>query len=120
VTALTARTVADSCRDYAVEDLVVSGGGARNPTLMRMLAEDLGDVSVRDIADAGVPSDAKEAYLFALLGFLGWHGEPATVPSCTGARHASILGTFVPGARPMDLPAPPRHPPTRLRITPTT
>ena len=120
VTALTARTVADSCREYAVEDLLVSGGGARNPTLMRMLAEQLGDVPVRDFADAGVPSDAKEAYLLALLGFLGWHGVPATVPSCTGARHASLLGTLVPGARPMDLPAAPRHPPTRLRIGPST
>jgi len=120
VTALTARTVADACRAYAVEDLLVSGGGARNPTLMRMLTERLGDVSVRDSADAGVPSDAKEAFLLALLGFLGWHGVPATVPSCTGARHPSLLGTFVPGSRPMELPAAPHHRPTRLRISPTT
>ncbi|HWL96968.1 MAG TPA: anhydro-N-acetylmuramic acid kinase [Nocardioidaceae bacterium] len=120
VTALTARTVADACRAYAVEDLLVSGGGARNPTLMRMLTERLADVSVSDSAAAGVPSDAKEAYLFALLGFLGWHGVPATVPSCTGARHPSLLGTFVPGSRPMELPAAPQHPPTRLRISPTT
>jgi anhydro-N-acetylmuramic acid kinase len=120
VTALTARTVADACREYAVEDLLVSGGGARNPTLMRMLTERLGAVPVRDSADAGVPSDAKEAYLLALLGFLGWHGVPATVPSCTGARHPSLLGTFVPGSRPMELPAAPQHPPTRLRISPTT
>ena len=119
VTALTARTVADACRAYAVEDLLVSGGGARNPTLMRMLTERLADVSVSDSAAAGVPSDAKEAYLFALLGFLGWHGVPATVPSCTGARHPSLLGTFVPGSRPMELPAAPQHPPTRLRISPT-
>jgi anhydro-N-acetylmuramic acid kinase len=120
VTALTARTVADACREYAVEDVLVSGGGARNPTLMRMLVENLADVSVRDIADTGVPSDAKEAYLFALLGFLAWHGIPATAPSCTGARHPSILGTFVPGARPMRLPAAPQHPPTRLRIRPVS
>jgi len=119
VTALTARTVADACRAHAVEDLLVSGGGTRNPTLMRMLAEQVGDVAVRDYAEAGVPSDAKEAYLFALLGFLGWHGLAATVPSCTGARHPSILGTFVPGARPMEPPAAPQHPPTRLRIRPT-
>ena len=120
VTALTARTVADACHEHAVEDLLVSGGGARNPTLMRMLTERLGDVSVRDTADEGVPSDAKEAYLFALLGFLGWHGVPATVPSCTGARHPSLLGTFVPGSRQMEPPAAPQHPPTRLRIGPTT
>jgi anhydro-N-acetylmuramic acid kinase len=120
VTALTARTVADACREYAVEELLVSGGGARNPTLMRMLAEYLDEVSVRDGADTGVPSDAKEAYVFALLGFLGWHGMPATVPSCTGARHSSILGTFVPGARPLDLPAASQRPPARLRIRSAT
>jgi anhydro-N-acetylmuramic acid kinase len=35
--------------------------------------------------------------VFAIIGFLTAHRLPATIPSCTGARHASILGAVVPG-----------------------
>jgi anhydro-N-acetylmuramic acid kinase len=121
VTALTALSVAAACRAYGVAEVLVSGGGARNVALMHMLAQSLaersGDVVLRRSEDAGVPSDAKEAYLFALLGFLSWHGLPATVPSCTGARRPSLLGVLTPGAHPLSLPSPPARPPTRLRIT---
>ncbi len=117
VTALTARTIADACRRYDVTDVLTSGGGTRNPVLMRMLREELGEsTSLRNSDEAGLPAEAKEAYLFALLGFLTWHGVPATVPSCTGARHSSLLGSITPGAGPLVLPAPPPVPPTRLRI----
>jgi anhydro-N-acetylmuramic acid kinase len=117
VTALTAHTVADACRRHGVTDVLASGGGVRNPALMRMLRDRLGEsASVRDSDEAGVPADAKESYLFALLGFLSWHGVPATVPSCTGARHPSLLGSFTPGTGPLAPPAPPTVRPTRLRI----
>jgi anhydro-N-acetylmuramic acid kinase len=117
VTALTARTIADVCREYEVTDVLVSGGGARNPALLQALGEELGaDATLRPSDAAGLPAEAKEAYLFALLGFLTWHGIPATVPSCTGARHPSLLGTVTPGAGPLAMPAPHPHPPTRLRI----
>jgi anhydro-N-acetylmuramic acid kinase len=117
VTALTARTIADACRRYDVTDVLASGGGTRNPVLMRMLREELREsTSLRHSDEAGLPAAAKEAYLFALLGFLTWHGVPATVPSCTGARHPSLLGSITPGAGPHVLPAPPPVPPTRLRI----
>jgi anhydro-N-acetylmuramic acid kinase len=82
-----------------------------------MLREHLGEsVPVRPSDDAGVPAEAKEAYLFALLGFLTWHGVPATVPSCTGAHRPSLLGSVTPGAAPLRPPAPPSVTPTRLRI----
>jgi anhydro-N-acetylmuramic acid kinase len=118
VTALTARTIADACRLHGVTDVLASGGGTANPTLMRMLSAELGrGVSVRRSDGAGLPVEAKEAYLFALLGFLTWHGVPATVPSCTGARHPSLLGSLTPGARPLAPPPTPTRPPTRLRVT---
>ena len=113
LTELTARTVADACRRHGVVEVVASGGGVRNPALVAALQGALGPVPLV-MADArGLPSDGKEAYLFALLGFLTWHGLPGAVPSATGARGPRILGRISPGAGPLRLP-PPAPPPTRL------
>jgi anhydro-N-acetylmuramic acid kinase len=71
---------------------------------------------LRPIDDLGLPADSKEAYAFALLGFLTAHGVPATVPACTGARSAALLGSLTPGAGPLLLPSPAGTVPTRLRI----
>ncbi len=49
------------------------------------------------IDEFGVPEEAKEACLFAIIGFLSVHGLPAIVPSATGAHRASVLGAIVPG-----------------------
>ncbi|MFI1198556.1 anhydro-N-acetylmuramic acid kinase [Streptomyces sp. NPDC020883] len=117
LTRLTAVTVADACRDHRVTDLVVSGGGAHNPTLMRMLAEELPDVRMRSSDDVGLPSDAKEALAFAVLGFLTFHGLPGTIPSSTGARQATLLGSITPGRAPLRLPEPAPRSPRVLRIT---
>lgn len=99
VTRLTADSIAASCRSLDVARLFVSGGGARNPTLMAWLRDALPSVEVAPTDALGMPGDAKEAYLFALIGFLTWHGVPATVASCTGAAHPSVLGTVTPGRR---------------------
>ncbi|WP_424217194.1 anhydro-N-acetylmuramic acid kinase (plasmid) [Streptomyces sp. BI20] len=99
LTRLTARTAADALRPYSPSEVVVSGGGTRNPELMRRLREELGaGVVVRTSDELGVPSGAKEAYAFAVLGWLTAHGLPGAVPSCTGARRASVLGSVTPGA----------------------
>ena len=45
----------------------------------------------------GVPEAAKEALLVALIGFLTLNGRPSTIPSCTGARRATVLGSITPG-----------------------
>jgi len=71
---------------------------------------------LRPIDDLGLPADSKEAYAFALLGFLTVHGLPATVPACTGARSAALLGSLTPGSGPLLLPSPAGSVPTRLRI----
>ncbi|MGW1800255.1 anhydro-N-acetylmuramic acid kinase [Streptomyces sp. NPDC001984] len=117
LTRLTAVTVADACRDHGVTELVVSGGGARNPVLMRMIAEELPGVPLRPSDDLGLPSDAKEALAFAILGFLTVHGLPGSLPSGTGARRATLLGSITPGRTPLRLPEPAAEPPRLLRIT---
>ncbi|MFG2050707.1 anhydro-N-acetylmuramic acid kinase [Micromonospora sp. NPDC048935] len=116
LTRLTAVTVAAACRDHGVTRLVVSGGGAHNPTLLRMIAEELPGVDLSSSDDLGVASDAKEALAFALLGYLSVHGLPGTLPSGTGARHASVLGSITPGRRPLRLPTPVDTAPDRLLI----
>ena len=100
-TALTAETIA---RSYTREveprmkggavDFIVSGGGARNQTLMKMLAarlEPQGCV-LHDSDAFGLPAEAKEAAAFALLAWCTWHRLPSNVPSATGAKHGAILG----------------------------
>ncbi|WP_381561876.1 anhydro-N-acetylmuramic acid kinase [Streptomyces eurythermus] len=116
LTRLTAVTVADACRAHGVTRLVVSGGGTRNPVLMRMLAEELPGVPLGPSDDLGLPSAAKEALAFAVLGFLTAHGLPGALPSGTGARRASVLGSITPGRTPLRLPEPAARPPRLLRI----
>ena len=99
VTALTARTVADAVRRYGGTEVIAAGGGIRNPVLMHQLAAELGSVPLLSTDELGLPSAAKEALAFAVLGFLTVHGLAGTVPSCTGARHARVLGSITPGVR---------------------
>ncbi|WP_084961614.1 anhydro-N-acetylmuramic acid kinase [Thermoactinospora rubra] len=109
LTALTAETAAAEIRRHDLELVVVSGGGARNPTLLRMLRERVSaEVVVSEIRDV------KEAVAFSLLGWLTAHGLPATVPGCTGAAGPRVLGTITPGAGPLRLPAPLEAGPERV------
>jgi anhydro-N-acetylmuramic acid kinase len=95
--ALTARTVADAVRHTATE-VVASGGGTRNPVLMAALRAELPGVTVRTSDELGVPSQAKEALAFAVLGWHTWYGLPGVLPGATGARRPSVLGSVTPGA----------------------
>jgi len=100
-TALTAETIAASYKQFVRAkmkrsrvDYIVSGGGARNHTLMAMLAQRLEPLGC-DLAasqDFGLPVDAKEAAAFALLAWQTWHHLPANVPAATGAARPAILG----------------------------
>lgn len=98
--AFTVTTIADSLALYAPAgaDVIASGGGTRNPTLLAMLRARL----ERDGAplvtsdDLGVDADAKEALAFAVLGYETLRGRPANVPAATGARHAAVLGAIAP------------------------
>jgi anhydro-N-acetylmuramic acid kinase len=99
-TALTARTIAHAVREYQTDetDLIVSGGGVRNPRIMGMLAGYLPGVAISTSTDHGIDADAKEAIAFAVLAHETWRGRPSNLPSATGARHAAILGTITPAS----------------------
>jgi anhydro-N-acetylmuramic acid kinase len=116
LTAHAAEVVATECRRYGVAEVIASGGGTDNPVLMAALAERIAPVRLRPIDELGIPSAAKEAYAFAVLGFLTWRGLPGNVPACTGARHPAVLGTITPGRAPLTLPAPTPTVPSRLEI----
>jgi anhydro-N-acetylmuramic acid kinase len=96
---LTARSVADAYRRFVTEpvsDVLLSGGGARNPTLVRALTQALAPRRVRLFADIFFDGEAKEAVAFALLGALHLEGAPGNVPSATGARGPRVLGKLTP------------------------
>lgn len=113
---LTATTVARTCQAHRAARVIASGGGVRNPTLMAALARHLAPIPLTTSDDLGLPSDAKEAVLSALLGFLTWHGVPANPPTATGACGPRLLGSITPGRTPLRLPAPWRRPIARLRL----
>jgi anhydro-N-acetylmuramic acid kinase len=99
-TALTAKSIADALGRFVLRptgryrDFIVSGGGASNPTLMAMLANELRPLGleIRSSDEFGLPSEAKEAAAFALLAFQTWNQQPSNVPSATGAKRPAILG----------------------------
>jgi anhydro-N-acetylmuramic acid kinase len=95
------RFVAESIhRSYAahvtprvlIDEVVVSGGGVHNATLMRHLAELFEPLPVASSAAHGIDPDAKEAVAFAVLGNETLFGRPGNVPSATGARGPRVLG----------------------------
>jgi anhydro-N-acetylmuramic acid kinase len=114
VTRLLVDLLADAAKRHGLTELVMSGGGSSNPVTLRWLRAALPGVSVLTTDDLGIPSQAKEAVAFAVLGFLSWNGLPGSVTAATGARHAAILGTIQPGASPLVLPEPATVPPRHL------
>ena len=102
-TALTARSIRDAVARFVIpkksttnsfREMIVSGGGARNATLMTTLAELIAPLGIvlRFSDEFGLPSEAKEAVAFAVLAYETWHRRPSNVPSATGAKRAAVLG----------------------------
>lgn len=100
-TALTAESIANSYKQFvkrkmkqAEVDYIISGGGARNQTLMAMLATRLCPLGCElSSSEAhGLPAEAKEAAAFALLAWQTWHHLPGNLPAATGAKRPAILG----------------------------
>lgn len=75
-----------------VRELIVSGGGVRNLTLLRHLKKEFFPVPITPSSDHGLDPDAKEALLFAVLANERVLGQAANVPSATGARWPVGLG----------------------------
>lgn len=115
-TALTARSIANAYRRFLpgvaqtvaanrrkvrgspsppVMEVIVCGGGTRNPMLMVMLQAELPGVIVRRIEELGMSSQAKEAASFAILAKAYVDGVPSNLPQVTGARRPALLGRLV-------------------------
>jgi anhydro-N-acetylmuramic acid kinase len=92
LTRFVAESVAGGIRRWVPEpvaEVLVSGGGARNATLMAALATALGPVPVRSLAEVGLDPDAKEAVAFAAAGERDSLRPPwQTSPGATGPRQA--------------------------------
>lgn len=105
VTMFTAQSIAQAYRDFLPnlpDEVIVSGGGARNHTLLQWLAEALSQIARRPIVvctsdEIGMPAEAKEAMIFAVLAYLSWHGRAGNWPAATGAKQRVVLGDFTPG-----------------------
>jgi anhydro-N-acetylmuramic acid kinase len=96
---LTARSVADAYRRFIVEpieEVVLSGGGAKNPTLVKAISDAVAPLPVRSFEDVFFDGEAKEAVAFALLGYLHLKGRTGNVRAATGARGPRILGKLTP------------------------
>jgi anhydro-N-acetylmuramic acid kinase len=78
--------------------VILGGGGAKNPTLGRMLKERVDDAEFFTHEYFGIANSAKEALAFAILAHETLAGRPGNVPGATGAGKAVVLGKIVPGA----------------------
>lgn len=97
----TAESIAQSYRDHVfphckVEELIVSGGGSHNRTLLHLIAKALPECRVMTQEDLGFSSDAKEAVAFAMLAYETLGNRPGNLCGATGAREQVILGNITP------------------------
>ena len=100
LTALSAASIADAYDRFAtapIAEVILHGGGTRNPVLLHMLRNCLAPIPVRTHEEIGLDSDNKEALVFALLAHETWHGRPGMHPALTGAQHPVVLGQITPG-----------------------
>ncbi len=102
LTELAARSVADAYRRWVlprgVDEVVLTGGGARNPVLAGRIRALLAPLPVVDGSTLGIDPDFKEAVAFAVLAWAHLRGIPANVPAATGAAGPRVLGSLTPGA----------------------
>ncbi len=94
---LTARTIHDAYQRFVtpklpIDELIVSGGGAKNGYIMDTLRKKFQGISVKTIDEYGIPSEAKEAVCFAVLANETLAGNANNVPGATGATQPTILG----------------------------
>jgi anhydro-N-acetylmuramic acid kinase len=102
-TVFTSLSIADAFRRFIfprarIDQLIVAGGGARNPFMMAQLAAVLPGIEILPSSRFGVPSEAKEAFAFAVLAYEAFHGRANNLPSATGAKRPVVMGKFVNGA----------------------
>jgi anhydro-N-acetylmuramic acid kinase len=96
-TVFTALSVVDALHRFVlprvkIGQVIVSGGGAKNPLVMAQLAAALAPIKVLRSSEVGIDEDAKEAYAFALLAYETWNRRTGNLPSATGASREMVLG----------------------------
>lgn len=101
-TIFTALSIAESFRRFIlnrvrVDEIIVAGGGARNPLMMAQLAAALSGISIVESGQFGIPSGAKEAFAFAVLAYETFHGRANNLPLATGAKRPVVLGKLARG-----------------------
>ncbi len=100
LTALTATNIADAYQRFApatIAEVIIGGGGRHNPVMINMLKELVPSAKILAHEDIGIDSDFKEALVFAILAYETIHNRVGTLPSLTGASHATVLGQVTPG-----------------------
>ena len=101
VTALTAKTISQAYERYVypntkIDEVILGGGGAYNPVLIKYLSKYLNNIPVKTHEDYGISNNFKEVMAFALLGYCTYYNIPNNVPACTGAKRPVVMGQISP------------------------
>ncbi len=83
------------CRKKRFDEVILCGGGAKNPALFEGFTRNLKSSKVISSDKLGIPAEAREAMAFALLGYLTIKGRPGNVPKVTGASSECVLGKVI-------------------------
>ena len=97
LTAFTARSTAEAYKNFLPalpDEVLLCGGGARNPAIAAMLQKELPTSRIGRTEDAGLPGDSKEAVAFAVLGYETMNRRPGNLPAATGASGPVVLGSI--------------------------
>ena len=97
LTAFTARSTAEAYKNFLPalpDEVLLCGGGARNPAIAAMLQKELPTSRIGRTEDAGLPGDSKEAVAFAVLGYETMNRRPGNLPAATGASSPVVLGSI--------------------------
>ena len=97
LTALTVRSIEHAYRTFLPafpDEVIVSGGGARNPSLIAMLTAQLSPARLTTSEEYGLGIEAKEAVAFAVLAYETWHKRSGNIPTATGASRPIVLGSI--------------------------
>ncbi|GAB2569257.1 anhydro-N-acetylmuramic acid kinase [Gracilibacillus alcaliphilus] len=93
ITELTAVTIMKAIQSHGeIDEIIVSGGGAHNQTLMKRLVYHAEGTQLQPAYDEQVNPDSKEAVAFAVLGYQCLQQRHNTIPGATGANHAVVMG----------------------------
>lgn len=103
VTALTAKTIAKAYERFVypyvdIKEVIIGGGGAYNPTLMKFLRSYLPKhIELKTHEDYGISNNFKEVMAFAVLGYCTYYNIPNNEPACTGAKKRVVMGKLTCG-----------------------